>query len=223
MTDAHFHRETYATFLTVEDCEFRFYGFHPWQALEIASVDAAIADLRTRLVADPSAGVGETGLDRLKTKTTTPAQSALFTAQLALAAELRRPVVLHGAKCWGEVYKACLPYADRIPAFLYHGFSRSTGLLPDIFAHNGFVSLGPALLNDHAVNYHEMAKALPLDRILMETDRDYTTSEVPAGEPSHAELLAQMGTKLAALRACEPAELAAAVAANTRRFVEMRV
>lgn len=220
MIDAHFHRQTYATFLAVDEREVRFWGFHPWQAPEIRDGASVIADVRNQLTADPSAGVGEIGLDRLKTKTTTPAQYALFTAQLALAAELHRPVVLHGAKCWGEVYKACLPFADRIPAFLYHGFSRSTGLLPDIFAHNGFVSLGPALLNDHAVNYHDMARTLPLDRLLLETDQDYTSPERSAEEPSQAALVAQLVAKLAELRGVTPEAIEAAVAANARRFVE---
>jgi Tat protein secretion system quality control protein TatD with DNase activity len=99
-------------------------------------------------------------------------QREIFAAQLELAAETRRPVVLHGAKCWGEVVKMIRPYASRIPAFLFHGFSRSDGLMPDIVAMNGFVGVGKAVLNDHAVNYMEMVKRLPSDRILIETDYD---------------------------------------------------
>ena len=86
-----------------------------------------------------------------------------------------RPVVLHGAKCWGEVVKAAKPYAGRIPAFLFHGFSRSEGLVPDIVAANGFVGVGKAVLNDHAVNYRELVRRLPCDRILAETDWDADT------------------------------------------------
>ena len=119
---------------------------------------------------DPSLGVGEIGLDRLKDKTITPIQREAFTAQLELAAEMGRPVALHGAKCWGEVVKAICPYAGRIPAFLFHGFSRSDGLLPDIVEVNGFIGVGKAVLNDHAVNYRELVKKIPLDRLLIETD-----------------------------------------------------
>lgn len=151
-----------------------FYGYHPWQASEIA-LDESMADLRRRIAANRHAGVGEIGLDRLRERNISPEMRNLFAAQLQIAAEFSRPVVLHGAKCWGEVYKVCREYKDKIPAFLFHGFSRSSGLIPDIVALGGYISIGPALLNDHAVNYRQMASLIPLDRTLVETDT--TTSE----------------------------------------------
>ncbi len=216
MTDAHFHRHGFDTFLRVGESECRFFGLHPWQAEE-AEVPG---DLLARLEADPAAGVGEIGLDRLHTKVVSARQRAAFEAQLQIASEVARPVVLHGAKCWGEVVKACVPFQGRIPAFLFHGFSRSTGLLPDIFALNGFVSIGPALLNDHAVNYRDMAKDLPLERVLIETDEEFSDDE--AGCTAQATRLAQIVTRLATLRGVSEAEIEAAVVANTKRFAEAR-
>ena len=168
MTDAHFHRAG-RTIASLNGKEYIFCGIHPWLA---ASVDLAaeLARFRTMLGTDPLLGVGEIGLDRLKDKNISPVQREVFAAQLELAAEMGRPVVLHGAKCWGEVVKAIRPYAGRIPAFLFHGFSRSDGLLPDIVKVNGFIGVGKAVLNDHAVNYRELAKKIPLDRLLIETD-----------------------------------------------------
>lgn len=226
MTDAHFHRNGFDTFLVHDGHEVAFHGLHPWQAAACADIPAALAGIRARLEADPRAGVGEIGLDRLKTKTVPDAQRALFAAQLALAAELRRPVVLHGAKCWGEVVAACRPYAGCIPAFLFHGFSRSAGLLPQIFALNGFVSVGPALLNDHAVNYRELVKGLPSGRFLLETDAVCETVDgrsriVGAEAPEdQAARVARLVRALAALRGCSEAEIEVAVAANAARFVE---
>ena len=212
MTDAHYHRDGYATFLSLGDREFRFYGLHPWQAIELG--EAALLPLREKISADPHAGVGEIGLDRLKEKTISPAQRAAFAAQLEIAAEFGRPVVLHGAKCWGEVVAVCRPYAGRIPAFLFHGFSRSGGLLPDIAALNGFVGVGAALLNDHAVNYRELVREVPIERVLVETDADYGRA---AARPSPEDVLC----KLAELRGMAPSALEAAVDANAARFVEV--
>ncbi len=211
MTDAHYHRDGYATFLSLGDREFRFYGLHPWQALDLG--EAALLPLRENLSADPHAGVGEIGLDRLKARAISPAQRAAFAAQLEVAAEFARPVVLHGAKCWGEVVAACRPYAGRIPAFLFHGFSRSGGLLPEIVALNGFVGVGAALLNDHAVNYCELVREVPIERVLVETDADYGRA---GARPSLEEIV----RKLAELRGMEPVALEAAVDANATRFVE---
>ena len=212
MTDAHFHRNGYDSFLDADGKEMRFAGVHPWQASE-GDCAARIDSLAGILASDPRIGVGEIGLDRLKTKAVPDAQRQAFARQLELAAEFRRPVVLHGAKCWGEVVAACRPYRGRIPSFLFHGFSRSAGLLPEMFAMNGFVSVGPALLNDHAVNYRELAALLPPDRMLVETDLDDC-----APDADRLRTLGEVYARLAELRGLTVPELAAETASNLARF-----
>jgi len=209
MTDAHFHRGGYPAFLAIEGEERRFYGIHPWQT---ESFPPDISALRAALESDLAAGVGEIGLDRLRSREISPAQRDAFMRQLELAAEMRRPVVLHGAKCWGEVVKACVPFKDRIPSFLFHGFSRSLGLLPEIFAMNGFISIGPALLNDHAVNYRDMAAKLPIDRLLVETDASWDDSDAQGSQ------IAAIIERFAVLRGTSAADLSAAISANLVRF-----
>ena len=185
MTDAHCHVScgdpSVRELLVGRD----FFGVHPWETLEEFKAESlklkVDEELRALLIANPKAGVGEIGLDRLKCRDIPPLMREVFEAQLALAFELRRPVVLHGAKCWGQVVKAIVNYELRImnhesgdgkkPAFLFHGFSRSDGLIPDIVRLGGFISVGPAVLNDHAVNYRELVKKIPADRLLVETDR----------------------------------------------------
>ena len=184
-----------------------FFGTHPWNAHSFDETS-----LRAHLTADPSAGVGEIGLDRLRERVIPQHMRDVFAAQLAIAAELRRPVALHGAKCWGEVVKACLPYAGRIPSFLFHGFSRSDGLLPDIIKLNGYISVGPAVLNDHAVNYRELVKKIPFDRLLVETDR---TAESAASAPP----IGAIAAKVAELRGVELSTLERELDGNADRFI----
>ena len=221
MTDAHFHRNVYDAYLSLDGREWRFFGVHPWQAdgMQCEGVDAVVAGVEADLAQNVHAGVGEIGIDRLRAKTILPAQRAVFERQLALAAALARPAVLHGAKCWGEVVKACAPHAGRIPAFLFHGFSRSEGLLPQIFAMNGCVSIGPALLNDHAVNYRAMAKSIPLERLLIETDMDESAAPQD-GAPSRVETLNLVHLKLAEIRGVDAVDLGRALDANARRLTE---
>ena len=162
-------------------------------------------------------GIGEIGLDRLKVKTISPRMREVFEEQLKLALEFHRPVVLHGAKCWGQVVAAISSTIRRfddstIPSFLFHGFSRSDGLLPDIVALNGYVSVGPAVLNDHAVNYRELVKKIPADRLLVETDR---TPENAATCPS----VFAVAAKVAELRGIGLEELEKLTDANATRFI----
>ena len=194
--------------------------------------------MRARLEADPRLGVGEIGLDRLKTREIPSVMRAVFEAQLRVAMELGRPVVLHGAKCWGQVVQAIrasqppnaqsskrpnlqtpkLPNPQTFPTFLFHGFSRSDGLIPDIVALGGYISVGPAVLNDHAVNYRVLVKKIPLDRLLVETDRDgapETCLNPLTGAPlSVRDVLA----KTAELRGLAVADLEAITDANADRF-----
>jgi len=224
MTDAHCHvaRGEVRSFVCLppdakepsESANAFFYGIHPWECLggDDGVLAVALSALRRRLESDSSAGVGEIGLDRIKVKNIPESMRSVFEAQLALAAEFGRPVVLHGAKCWGEVVKSCAPLAGWIPAFLFHGFSRSEGLLPDIFAMNGYISIGPALLNDHAVNYRDLAKRIPQDRILVESD---ATAENASEAPS-AEAVAEF---LADLRGVPRSDFFALLDANASRFL----
>ena len=249
-----------------------FAGFHPWDFLpggprERGLSPADLDALRAKLESGAAFGIGEIGLDRLKSREIPSAMREGFRAQLALAARLSRPVVLHGAKCWGEVVRECRPFAGTLPphlgtlptqmatkmgtlppqlgtvpnrkgtvsAFIFHGFSRSDGLLLEIFKMNGYISIGPAILNDHAVNYREMAKHIPIDRLLVESD----ATAAPLGTlPSETGTLpAQMGTlplktrtlprvedvlaKLAEIRGIDCRNLAIAIEENVNRFIEM--
>ncbi len=233
MTDAHCHVScgdpSVRELLVGRD----FFGVHPWEALEEFKAESlklkVDEELRALLIANPKAGVGEIGLDRLKCRDIPPLMREVFEAQLSLAFELRRPVVLHGAKCWGQVVRTCEKALEerhlRRPAagsrlsgdaaselplrFLFHGFSRSDGLIPDIVRLGGFISVGPAALNVHAVNYRELVKKIPMDRLLAETDRTDGTGV------SIYDVLA----KTAELRGISAAELERITDANADAFM----
>ena len=255
MTDAHCHvgggDPSVRELLVGRD----FVGVHPWAscAPDASPASVVAAWMRERLAADPRLGVGEIGLDRLRERTIPTQMREVFEAQLRVAMEFGRPVVLHGAKCWGEVVREIIELSNSrivelsnsrivelsnnriresrgeeparhlrplspLSPFLFHGFSRSGGLIPEIVKLNGYVSVGPSVLNDHAVNYRELVKAIPLDRLLVETDRDCAPEELlnpQTGEPlSVRDVLA----KAAELRGLSPAELEAVTDANAMRF-----
>ena len=227
MTDAHCHVSSgdpsVREFLIGRD----FIGVHPWEAGELSPEDVRrkTEDLRACLsspVSSPSPllGVGEIGLDRLKDRNISPRMREVFESQLKLALEFHRPVVLHGAKCWGQVVAAIRALTSlpsslfSLPSFLFHGFSRSDGLIPDIVALNGYISVGPAILNDHAVNYRELVKKIPADRLLVETDR---TAENAAECPSIRDVAAAVAT----YRDMSFAELERITDENAERFLNL--
>ena len=222
MTDAHCHvtggDPSVREFLIGRD----FIGVHPWDAREqgTGNREQELGELSRRLQVDSQLGVGEIGLDRLKERTISNRMRETFESQLKLAAAFHRPVVLHGAKCWGQVVSTirrlfpvpCSLFP--VPSFLFHGFSRSDGLIPDIVALNGFISVGPAVLNDHAVNYRELVKKIPIDRLLLETDR---TPENAAECPGIRDVAAAVAT----YRNMSFAELERITDENAERFLNL--
>ena len=220
MTDAHCHvtggDPSVREFLIGRD----FVGVHPWETLGddrmIGCSNDRIDEIRRRLESEPRIGVGEIGLDRLKERAVSQRMREVFEVQLRLAFEFNRPIVLHGAKCWGQVVwtvNSIIRSFDHpiISSLLFHGFSRSDGLIPDIVALGGYISVGPAVLNDHAVNSRELVKKIPIDRLLIETDR---TPENAAACPSVVEVAA----KAAEIRGCSLAELEVLTDRNADNF-----
>ena len=217
MTDAHCHvaggDPTVRELVVGRD----FFGIHPWRTLDgEGGLDREMQEVRAALESNPSAGVGEIGLDRLKTREISKLMREVFETQLKFAFELDRPLALHGAKCWGDVVRTVrsMRPAGYSRPILFHGFSRSGGLLPDIAALNGFVSVGPAVLNDHATNYRELVKAIPSEMLLVETDR---TSEGGDGEEV---FLRDILAKAADLWGVTFLELEATIDANFDAFAD---
>lgn len=237
MTDAHCHvtggDPSVREFLVGRD----FIGVHPWDCSESLESLGGLGGLESWLrgkLANPNLpnseapnfpnllfGVGEIGLDRLRDRNIPPRMREVFEAQLKLALEFHRPVVLHGAKCWGQVVKTVSSFEHSngsdiraFPPLLFHGFSRSDGLIPDIIALNGYISVGPAILNDHAVNYRELVKKIPSDRLLLETDR---TAENAAECPSVRDVAAAVAT----YRDMSFAELERITDDNAERFLNL--
>lgn len=216
MTDAHCHVScgdpTVREFLIGRD----FVGIHPWETLttDLDLLHSTLNTYRLSLEAERRLGLGEIGLDRLKERTISPEMREVFETQLELALALNRPVVLHGAKCWGEVVKAVLRSKCKVISdgsrFLFHGFSRSDGLIPEIVKLGGFISVGPAILNDHAVNYRAMVKKIPLENLLVETDRTESSEPVQVRD---------VLSKLAEVRGLDALELERLTDANAARFI----
>ena len=189
-----------------------FVGVHPWESEE-AGVKSE--ELRRILSENPRLGVGEIGLDRLKDRNISPRMREVFETQLRLGIELGRPIVLHGAKCWGQVVERVKSEEGRGKScgskFLFHGFSRSDGLIPDIAKLGGFISVGPAVLNDHAVNYRALVKKIPEECLVLETDRtDSSAAECPD--------VFAIAAKVAELRGISVADLEILTDANAARF-----
>ena len=154
------------------------FGVHPWYA-EGLPVDW-LQRLRGLLLRFPEAWVGEIGLDGIRRPALSAASREVFRAQLELAAELGRPVMLHGAKALDELLATCRPFAGRIPAFTVHAFGGSAEQLRAWLDFGADISIGGGAVR--SARLRRIAAEIPPDRLRIETDAPDMLP--PGGDPA---------------------------------------
>jgi TatD family hydrolase len=137
------------------------------------------------------------------------AQADIFTAQLETAAELNLPVMLHIRSAFGAALEILRSFRGRITGTV-HGFSRGPELALQ-FAELGFyISFGGAVTSEKFKKALKAAAAVPLNRILLETDAPSAgLKNVPQGdsEPAHIRDIALAVARLKGVSAEQISEI----------------
>jgi len=145
------------------------FGLHPWR-LAPAPPDGWYARLEALLHAHPAAGIGEVGLDRWVEGHHLPTQIDALRPQIALAAQLDRPLSIHCLRAFGTLLD--LLRASHLPArgFLLHSYSGPADLLPSFAELGAYFSFSGHFLHPRKSAQRATFKLVPHDRLLIETD-----------------------------------------------------
>lgn len=144
------------------------FGLHPWH-VKGRSKDWA-EKLRDWLLRFPDAAVGEVGLDRWIQDPDVPAQLECFRTQLTLAAELDRAVTVHCLRAWGLVEEELRKGPPLTRGFLLHSYGGPEEMIPGFVKLRAYFSLSPYFAHPRKEAQLAVFKAVPLDRLLAETD-----------------------------------------------------
>ena len=203
-------------------------GLHPWWAHRFPPPAAGgwPDDLRARLRSCPRAVVGEIGLDRVAVpldevtgeRTGEPAdyanQMACFAAQLAIAAEERRPAVVHCVKAYGDAgdaFRARETFPTKVLMHSYGGTAAfAEGLVRMKKWGSRFYFGFSSVVNLRSPKTADVIRAIPADRLVIESD---LTSSRGAEDALRAMLAA-----MAECRGWTPEETARITRENARRF-----
>lgn len=144
------------------------FGVHPWYE----AGEQELASLKRCLQMFPHALVGEIGVDALR-HPPTPAQHQSFSAQLDIARQFNRPVVVHAAKA----FEALKKHEDELKnvKFVHHGFVKNMELLHFINRCGGYIGLGALFLKQEKAA--QFLARMPQDKILFETDAPYRVTD----------------------------------------------
>ena len=143
------------------------FGLHPWYVGERSP--EWLGRLRECLKGTPSA-VGEIGLDHALEKSTYAAQETVFLAQLDLARELHRPISFHCRRAWGRMMELLEERGWPAQGFMFHSYSGSAELVASLSRRGAFFSFSGSITFDAHIHGREALSAVPLDRLLIETD-----------------------------------------------------
>jgi TatD DNase family protein len=183
-------------------------GIDPHRA---ASADVHRLDELRELLAHPLAvAVGETGLDNHHQSASPAEQRRLFAAQLDLADELNKPVVVHSRDAASETATALAGFTQ---AVVLHCFS-SPPLLSDALDRGYYVSFAGNVTYPKAEELREAAAAVPAERLLAETDSPYLAPQPVRGRRNEPANVVYTVAELARVRGDAPDVLAARLDAN---------
>jgi TatD DNase family protein len=191
-----------------EEGVFAALGIHPHQA---GGEEAGRLDELRELLASPRAvAVGETGLDHYRDYAPHDRQRELFAGQLALADELGLPVVIHSRAADRDTIAALEGFAGMV---VLHCFS-SPGLLDPALEHGWYVSFAGNVTYPNAYELRATARAVPADRLLVETDSPYLSPQPRRGRPNEPANVVHTVAALAEARGVDADALVAQIDAN---------
>ena len=194
-------------------------GVHPE---DCGSWQDSDADALRALAAHPKVvAIGEIGLDYYwKENPPREFQQRVFRAQLALARELDLPVIVHDREAHGD----CLSIIREFPQVrgVFHCFSGSAEMAKELVGLGWMISFTGALTYKNARKAVEAAQAVPLDRIMIETDSPYMAPVPCRGERCHSGLVRHTCQRLAELRGISPEECARITFENGTEFYQLQ-
>jgi TatD DNase family protein len=195
-------------------------GIHPHEAKLAAPVHY---DELARMARHPKfLAWGEIGLDYHYDHSPRDVQRRVFVEQLELARAARRPIIIHCREAWPD----CLVTLEehwRSSALggIFHCFSGTPEQARRGVDIGFLVSFAGNATYPKAQNLREVAAALPLESILIETDSPFLAPQPYRGRRNEPAFVAEVARTLAPVRNLAPHEFAAATTANFRRFFRL--
>lgn len=186
-------------------------GLHPDAADEIDR----IGEIRSLCGNKKVVAVGEIGLDYHYEEHSRDIQKKAFEEQLKLAAELDMPVVIHSRDAWEDTMELLRKYR---PKGVMHCFSGSAEIAREIVTMGMYVGFTGVVTFKNAKKALKALEAVPLDRLLVETDCPYMAPEPNRGKRNYSGYLPYTVAAMAAVKGISPDEMAEITAENAERL-----
>lgn len=192
-------------------------GIQPNSAAEAEPGDweevVKLAEREPRVVA-----IGETGLDRYWDRTPFALQEDYFARHIELARRLDKPFVIHCREAEADVVRVLQQARSASKGFraVMHSFSGDLATARECLAMGLAISFAGMVTYPTAQNLRDVAKEVPLDRLLVETDCPYLAPQPVRGKRNEPAFVVHTAALLAEVKGVSVAELEEATARNAR-------
>ena len=193
-------------------------GIYPSEA---KTYTQEIEDRMVELAKNPKVvAVGEIGLDYYWDKSFVDLQKEIFIKQIKLANRLNLPIVVHDR----EAHKDCfdiLKEHNKGSKVLFHCYSGSVEFMRECVKEGWYIALGGVVTFKNAVKMKDVAREVPLDKLVLETDSPYLTPVPFRGKENKPAYVRYVAEEIAKIRGLNVEEIVDITTRNAEEFFEI--
>jgi TatD DNase family protein len=195
-------------------------GIHPHDALTLD--DRALGELRALLADERVVAAGETGLDYYRDRSPREVQRAAFAAHVRLARELDKALVVHNREAFTDVL-AILHREGAPERVVFHCFTGDRRAAEQVLEAGWFISYAGTVTFRNAPEQRDACAAVPLDRMVLETDSPFLSPHPYRGRPNRPGRVAVTAATVAAVHGVPVEQVAAATTTTAARVFGLRL
>ncbi len=161
--------------------------------------------------------MGEIGLDYHWDKTFIELQKEVFIKQIKLANKLNLPIVVHDREAHKDSYDILKEY-NKSSKVLFHCFSGSVEFMRECVKEGWSIAIGGVITFKNAINIKNVAKEVPLDKLMLETDAPYLTPVPFRGKENKPAYVRYVAEEIAKIREMTVEEIIDITTCNAEVF-----
>ena len=189
-------------------------GIHPTEVQKSSDEDYKL--IKTLSAHEKVVAVGETGLDFYWDKSFVDEQKTAFQKQIKIAQELKLPILVHDREAHFECFEL-LKEVENVPVIM-HCFSGSLEFAKQCVEKGFYIAFGGVLTFKNAKKMKEVAKNIPIEYILLETDAPYLTPEPFRGKENHPAYVKYVAERLGEIRGLSYEDVVTVTNENAKRI-----
>lgn len=177
-----------------------------------------IEDKMIELAKNPKVvAIGEIGLDYYWDKSFVELQKEVFIKQIKLANKLNLPIVVHDREAHKDCFDLIKEYNEG-SKILFHCFSGSVEFMRECVKQGWLIALGGVVTFKNAVKMKEVAREVPLDKLVLETDAPYLTPVPYRGKENKPAYTKYVAEEIAKIRGMKTEEIIDITTRNAEAF-----